>query len=589
MSAENGKPSSGVLRRILRSLGQSDRRLLLLSAGMILLAKLCLAAAPRISGQITDMLADMAQGGTLDGTAFFRNCLLTAVLFLFGYGADGLVGRNMVRISERLVRQLRVRCQRKLCAATLGFLDAHPTGDLLSRVSNDMQSLAASLSSTVASLLGHAVLLAALLVIMLLTNPLLALIYVAVIPAGSALLLLIMKQTNRLFRRQNEALGRLNAIVSDTYGNHLLVKAYGCEEARQKAFEAANQTYYETYVKSRFFSGFTIPLSVIVSAVSFALICIAGGAMLIRGSLTIGEFQAFLFYGNMISAPLSSLSSSVNSIQTGLTSAERIYELLDAPEEPAGTPTHTPGSEERAGGIEFSHVQFGYRPGEPLLQDISFSISPGQICAVAGPSGAGKTTLINLLMRFYELWGGSILIDGVDARELPRAELRKIFGLVLQDTWLFDGTIAENIGYGRPGADMEEIISAAKAAQCHSIIEKLPEGYNTRVGGEKSILSEGEKQLVSIARAILSEPRILILDEATSQVDTRTEALIAQALANIMKGRTAIIIAHRLYTIRNASQIVFMTDGSIREIGSHEELMARKGLYCAMYESGSAE
>ena len=582
------KKKRGVIRRIAADVSPKDRKVFFGLVFIIGIAKLCLATAPKISGQITDSLVRSAGSGDFDNGYIVSRCVLLILLFFIGYGVDGVVNRFMVRISQKLSSKLRNKAQYKLNHVKMGFLDSHPMGDTLSRVTNDLVSLSDSLESTVSTMIGQLILLLGLVVMMLLTDLKLAVIYIVVLPVGVFFTAMVMKKTNRLFRTQNDTMGELNSIVSDSYNNHMIMKAFGCEDEKLEKFEKGNKAFFDTYLSSRFLSGFVLPLSIVTNNVAYILLCIMGGVMLVNGKLTLGEFQAFIFFGNMVGTPLSSLSSSMNNIQTGLTAAERVYELLDEEEEPEEKASGTLDPKNVKGEVTFSHVSFGYLEDKKLMNDVSFTAKPGQTMAIAGPSGAGKTTLINLLMRFYEIWDGKILVDGVAADEVTKAELRSAFGMVLQDTWIFDGTIAENIGYGKKDATREEIIEAAKLVQCDTFIEKLPDGYDTRISEENSALSAGEKQLLAIARAVISDPKILILDEATSQVDTKTESLITQAMEKMMEGRTSFIIAHRLYTIRNADKIIFMVDGDIKEIGSHDELLAKHGLYAAMYESGAS-
>lgn len=575
-----------LLKHMMTDVG-GQKRLLLFSFCVIVIGKLCLSIAPVISGRITDVLSVSAASGTFPGSWIAGQCLLLALLYFAGSGADGLVNRAMVQISQTLSRTLRNAIQRKLNRLPLDYMDTHPAGDILSRITNDVLALSNSLESTAATLVGQFVLLLGVTVMMFVTDLRLTLIYAVTLPLSFVVTSAISRKTAAEYRQQQAVMGELNALTTDAYANHLIVKAFGCEGQKQAAFDACNEQFYKTYVRSRFLSGFMIPIGVLANNLSYIALCVIGGWMMIRGSLTIGEFQAFLFFGNMIGTPLSSLASAMNNVQTGLTAAERIYELLDEKEEAEETPRARLESKQVQGDIVFSHVRFGYVPGRTLMHDVSLRAKPGMTMAVVGPSGAGKTTLVNLLMRFYEIGGGTISVDGVDISSLAKNNLRSIFGMVLQDTWIFDGTIADNIRYGKPDASMEEVRAAARTAQCDTFIEKLPEGYETHVSEENAMLSAGEKQLLAIARTVLADPKILILDEATSQVDTRTEALIAVAMQKLTRGRTSFMIAHRLFTIRSADAILFMMNGDIKEIGTHEELMRQNGLYAAMYRSAS--
>ena len=586
MADKAKKPErKGVIRRLLADMGK-NRRYFLMVLAILLIIKICLAAAPKVVSAITDTMESFAKTGNFDYGLLLALCGLLAFLYLIGYGSDGIVNRAMVYISQNLVLTLRNRAGQKLSRLTIQYSDSHPLGDTQSRVTTDMVNLSNGIESTVPSLLGQAILMVAICVMMLFTNVRLALIYIIAIPLTTVGLRIIARRTNKLFKKTNQQLGRMNAIVSDAYNNHTIVKAYGRIEEKEAQFDEQNLEFERLYVKSRFTSGFMRPFSDIISKTSYILLCLIGGVMMINGHLTIGGFMAFLFYGNMIGVPITELSVAFNNFQDSLSSAARIYDFLDEGEEPEEDPSESLSIPELKGKVAFEHVKFGYVPGTTLMKDVSFTAQPSHTMAIVGPSGAGKTTLINLLMRFYDIQGGRITLDDVDIKELSKHNLRGAFGMVLQDTWIFDGTIAENIAFGKPGATREEVIAAAKTAYCDSFIERLPDGYDTYLSNENSALSAGEKQLLSIARAIIADPKVLILDEATSQVDTKTEEVITRAMQAMMKGRTSFIIAHRLYTIRNADQIIFMVDGDIKEVGSHDELLAKKGCYASMYASG---
>ncbi len=578
-----------IISRLFVDMGKY-KRLFWVVFAVIVLIKFCLAAAPVAVSRITDTMQEFVKSGNYDFGYLLMECAVLAALYLVGYGADGFINRSLVFISQNLSLNLRNKAGHKLNRLTIQYSDNHPLGDTQSRVTVDMLNLSNGIESTLPSLLGQAVLMAAIAVIMLFTNIWLALIYIIAMPVTFIGLRMIAKRTNKVFRDTNKHLGKMNSLVSDTYSNHTVVKAYSRVDEKEKEFDELNREFEKLFVRSRFTSGFMRPFSDLMAKISYILLCLTGGILMINGTLTLGEFTAFLFFGNMIGVPISELSVAFNNFQDSLSSAARIYEFLDEDEEPEETPGQTLSLNKIKGKVAFEKVKFGYTSDKILMEDVSFTADIGNTMAIVGPSGAGKTTLINLLMRFYDIQGGTIRLDDIDIRELSKADLRSAFGMVLQETWIFDGTIAENIAFGKPDATREEIINAARLAYCDNFIQRLPDGYDTYISNENSALSAGEKQLLSIARAVIADPKVLILDEATSQVDTKTEEVITKAMQDMMKGRTSFIIAHRLYTIRNADKIIFMKDGDIKEVGSHEELLKKQGYYAAMYASGiSAE
>ena len=582
----NRKKRESIIKRLLHDMG-SDRKKLLLVIVIVGAAKLLLSVAPTVSGNITDRIVVFANTGSFDMKWLAGMCILLAAMYLLGNGADILVGNLMMGISQGIVRKLRDAGQKKFNRLPIKYIDSHPTGDILSRLTNDMQALNTSIESTLSVLLGQFLLLLGVLVMMFITNPLFTLVYIVVLPLGFLASSFIMKLSIRLVREQSKLTGRITSIASDSFSNYSMIKAYGCEKEKTDAFNKVNREFYKKYSKAQFFAGFIMPISVIVSNLAYIIECIVGGLFLINGKLTLGEFQAFLIYGNMVLSPLTALSTAVNSIQTGLISAKRIYEFLDEEEEPDESAKPDLDTSGTKGQISFDHVRFGYVPEKQLMTDVSLQTKAGQTIAIVGPTGAGKTTLINLLMRFYDIDGGKISLDGADINSLSRNSLRQAFGIVLQDSWIFDGTVEENIAYGKKNAAHEDVLRATGLTHCDKFIEKLDDGYDTHISDEKAQLSSGEKQLLSIARTLVADPPILILDEATSQVDTRTELIITEAMEKLMEGRTCFVIAHRLFTIKNADTIIYMEDGDIKEVGSHDELMKLDGRYSKLFRQAS--
>lgn len=561
---------------------------ILLSAVLLLAGNFCMARVPSISGRITDGIVGAAQSGDWDTLKLAGPCVLLLLFYLLGNGASILSNMTLMHISQGMILKLRERAERKINRLSISYLDAHPQGDILSRITSDIQSFSGMLDSTIPDLFSQSVLLLAIATGMLITDYRLAAIYLVVLPLDFFLVRFISGKTKKLFTIQRQADGELNSALMDIMATHAAVKVYNCEAQRGKKVDGLIKKNRDAFVFSRFYSGFLIPISIFMNNLAYTALCVAGGVMLLNGSLTLGTFQAFLLFGNMLQSPLQSFSTSIVNFQFGLAAGVRVYDFLDEPEEAeesAGKAASVPEAGETAGAVAFSHVSFSYHPKQPLMQDVSFTVRPGEKVAIVGPSGAGKTTLVNLLMRFYDISGGRILLDGRDTAGMSRDEVRARFYMVLQDSWIFTGTIAENIAYGKEGATREGIERAARFTHCDSFIAKLPEGYETVISQESPVLSAGEKQLLSIARVAIANPDILILDEATSQVDTRTEVLITRAMDTITQGRTSFVIAHRLYTIRNADKILYMQDGDIKEMGTHRELMAMNGRYARMYRS----
>ena len=581
----NKKAHKATLRRLLIDMGKNRKKLYTMVV-VIGCAKIALSIAPRVAGKITDYLSGVARNErAADDKYFISMLVLLAALYFLGHVMDYFITKGMIRISQTLVMDLRNKSQKKLGRMNISYLDNHPVGDILSRLTNDMVTLSNGVESTVPSLIGQTVLLFSLFLVMIITNFRLGIIYLIIFPIGLFLMRKVTKKTAALFKKQSSIVGEMNGLISDSYSNHMIICSYGCEEEKQKQFDEYNKKFKRVYVKSRFLSGIVIPLSILTNNASYVALCVVGGMMLISGKMSIGEFLAFILYGNMVGVPMTAISNSLNNVQNALAAASRVYDFLDEEEMEKENPSASIDAEKIKGEVSFEHVGFGYTKDHQLMKDVSFVAPKGSMSAIVGPSGAGKTTLINLLMRFYEIDSGKIYLDGIDTKKLSKDNLRKGFGMVLQDSWIFDGTIAENISYGKMDASMEEIQQAAKKAQCDDFILRLKDGYNTRISEENSGLSAGEKQLLTIARTILTDPPILILDEATSQVDTRTEFRIVKAMEELTKGRTTFMIAHRLFTIKNADQIMYMENGDIKEIGNHKELLRLNGKYAKLYNS----
>jgi len=536
--------------------------------------------------QFAEMISkmDLVPGAGVDFTAIGKILLTLAAIYLLAAFFQWLQQYIMAGVSQRTVYRLRRDVDQKLQRLPLKYYDNHPHGDILSRVTNDVDNIAHTLQQTITQMLSSTATVIGVLIMMFKISTLLSWISLAVIPVSLVITLLIAKQSQKQFVRQWNSTGAVNAHVEEMFTGHNLVKAFNREEDALQQFREQNEKLYEASFKAQFISGLIHPVINFVNNLNYVAIAVLGGVNVANGVISLGDVQAFIQYSRQFTQPIVQVASIMNVLQSTVASAERVFELLDEEEEVPDVENPVV-LEDVKGHVRFEHVYFSYNPNVPLIEDFNLDVQAGDMIAIVGPTGAGKTTLVNLLMRFYDVNSGRITIDGVDIRQMRRRELRRIFGMVLQDTWLFSGTIKDNIAYGKENATEEEIIAAAKAAYVDHFVRTLPDGYDTVLTGDATNISQGQRQLITIARAFLADPRILILDEATSSVDTRTEMLIQKAMANLMKGRTSFVIAHRLSTIRDADNIVVMDHGRIVEQGNHKELMEKKGFYYNLYMS----
>ncbi|HWI43608.1 MAG TPA: ABC transporter ATP-binding protein [Nocardioides sp.] len=557
-------------------------------------------AEARGDHQLADFLRglDFVPGRGVDFDAVGHILLLTVAIYLVGQLLGWLQGWLVNDVVQAMVRRLRSDVEAKIHRLPLSYFDRQPRGELLSRVTNDIDNVAQNLQQTMSQLLTSVLMVIGVLGMMFWVSPLLALIALVSVPLSMFASTRIMKRSQKQFISQWRLTGRLNAEIEESISGHALVTVFGRRAAVEAEFDEANEQLYQASYRAQFISGLMMPVMMLIGNLNYVVIAVVGGLRVTSGAISLGDVQAFVQYTRMYTQPITQIASMTNLLQSGVASAERVFELLDAEEEvdptagsaaggAAGSllPTSAPEtrSAETRGEVAFEHVAFSYDADKPLIEDLSLVAHPGQMVAIVGPTGAGKTTLVNLIMRFYELRGGRITLDGVDITAMPRAELRSRIGMVLQDTWLFEGTIRDNIAYGRPDATEEEIREAARATYVDRFVHSLPEGYETRVDDEGSNLSAGERQLITIARAFLAQPALLILDEATSSVDTRTELLLQQAMAALRTDRTSFVIAHRLSTIRDADLILVMEDGRIVEQGSHAELLDADGAFARLH------
>ncbi|SKF86863.1 ABC transporter ATP-binding protein [Mycobacteroides abscessus subsp. massiliense] len=544
------------------------------------------AARARGDGQFAQMLSGMnvIPGQGVDFHAIGMTLALALSLYLMA-GMLAWVQARLLNVTvQRTVVALRTEVENKIHRLPLSYFDSRQRGEILSRVTNDVDNIQTSLQMSINQLLSSMLTLVAVLAMMLSISPLLAVITLATVPLSLWVTRTIARRSQRLFVAQWANIGKLNAHIEETYSGFTIVKTYGHRAEAEALFADRNAEVYRSAFGAQFFSGLVSPATAFIGNLSYVAVAVVGGLKVASGGLTLGSIQAFSQYVRQFNQPLTQVAAMYNTLQSGLASAERVFELLDADEEtpdPLAAATAPTGSAR----VEFEDISFGYSPGQPVIEGLSLRVEPGQTVAIVGPTGAGKTTLVNLLMRFYDVDSGRILLDGIDISTMTRHDLRSRVGMVLQDTWLFGGTIAENIAYGRPEASQEEILEAARAAYVDRFVRTLPDGYDTKIADDGGNISAGEKQLITIARAFLARPQLLILDEATSSVDTRTELRIQRAMAELRRDRTSFIIAHRLSTIRDADRIVVLDGGRVTESGTHTELLARHGAYFAMTQS----
>lgn len=588
MSVEKAKDFKGTMKTLWSYLSNYKFAIILVAVFAIG-STIFSIVGPKILGNATtelfNGLMDKLQGGSGINFGKIGEILLFLIgLYVVSASFSFIQGFIMTNVSQKLTYRLRKNISEKIGRMPMRYFDGQTHGEVLSRITNDIDTLSQSLNQSITQLITSATMLVGILVMMFSINWIMTLVSLLILPISLGIITKIIKKSQKHFKAQQEYLGHVNGQVEEIYGGHNVVKAFNSEKKVTEEFQKVNEVLYGSAWKSQFLSGMMMPIMNFVSNVGYVAVAVLGGVFSIQGIITVGNIQSFIQYNKMFTQPIQQIAQVSNLFQSTAAAAERVFEFLDEAEEDQ-TVENPVSIINRPGDVEFENVKFGYLSNKTIINDFSAHVKAGQKVAIVGPTGAGKTTMVKLLMRFYDVSGGAILVGGDDIRRFNREELRQMFGMVLQDTWLFNGTIMENIRYGRLDATDEEVIEAAKAAHVHHFIKTLPDGYNMVLNEEGTNVSQGQKQLLTIARAILADPKILILDEATSSVDTRTEIRIQKAMDNLMKGRTSFVIAHRLSTIRDADLILVMKDGDIVEQGTHEELLLKNGFYAELYNS----
>ena len=600
MPGEKAKDISGTFRKLLKYLGRYKIRVLLVLIFAII-STIFMIVGPKILGNATteifngliNKVAGTGQGINFVHVAQILTFLL--IIYLISAAFSYLQGWIMTDVTMNVTYSMRKDIARKIQYLPFQYYDTTTNGEVLSRLTNDVDTISQSLNQSLTQIISSVTQLIGILIMMFSINWQMSLVALCIVPLSALVITIVVRHSQKYFKQQQDYLGHVNSHIEEMYGNHVIVHAFNEEERNEQAFSQYNEKLYSSAWKSQFLSGLLQPLMIFIGNIGFVVICILGGWFAIQGIITVGDIQAFTQYVRQFTEPIQQVANISNILQATAAAAERVFDFLEEKEEPEDSKnaitlntTNQPDTETNIhvqGSVQFAHVHFGYTPDKIIINDFSAIVNPGQKVAIVGPTGAGKTTMVKLLMRFYDVNEGAILVDGYDIRDFKRADLRKLFGMVLQDTWLYNASIKDNIRYGNHDATDEQIFAAAKSAQVNHFVRTLPGGYEMILNEEASNVSQGQKQLLTIARAILANPQILILDEATSNVDTRTEILIQKAMSNLMRGRTAFIIAHRLSTIRNADLILVMNHGDIVEQGTHQSLMAKGGFYADLYNS----